>query len=142
MKSNPQAEWVADYDLKRYPGNDHSDEVYALIHTVMRSSEQVTIFAIGPFTTIAEALRREPKIAKKSRIVAMAGNIRKPYGDANVAIPEYNVKIDVPAAQKVFWLRGKLSLPRSIPAGFCQTHRRQLPGGCRFERSPCGDDHG
>jgi inosine-uridine nucleoside N-ribohydrolase len=102
MRSDPQAEWVAGYNLKAYPGTVHPDGCKALIDTVMHSAEMVTILAIGPFTTIAEALKREPRIAQKSKIVAMAGNIRKPFGDATVAIPEYNVKIDVPASQAVF----------------------------------------
>jgi inosine-uridine nucleoside N-ribohydrolase len=101
-KGYPQGEWVKGYELDKYPGKVYTDGCKAMIEVIMKSPEPITIIAIGPFTTIAEALKREPRIAKKSRIVAMAGNIRKPFGDATVAIPEYNVKIDVPASRAVF----------------------------------------
>jgi inosine-uridine nucleoside N-ribohydrolase len=98
----PQAEWVRDYDLSSYPGTVHADGAGALVAAVMNSPEPVTIVAIGPFTTIAAALRREPRIAARSRIVAMAGNVTRPFGDATRAIPEFNVKIDVSASRAVF----------------------------------------
>jgi inosine-uridine nucleoside N-ribohydrolase len=98
----PQAEWVRGYDLSSYPGTVHADGAGALVAAVMSSPEPLTIVAIGPFTTIAAALRREPRIAARSRIVAMAGNITKPFGDATRAIPEFNVKIDVSASRAVF----------------------------------------
>ena len=98
----PQAEWVREYDLSSYPGTVHADGAGALVAAVMSSPEPLTIVAIGPFTTIAAALRREPRIAARSRIVAMAGNITKPFGDATKAIPEFNVKIDVSASRAVF----------------------------------------
>jgi len=101
-RGRPQGEWVADYELSSYPGTVHADGAGALVDAVMRAPEPVTIVAIGPLTTVAEALRREPGIATRSRIVAMAGNIRRPFGDATGAIPEYNVKIDVPASRAVF----------------------------------------
>jgi inosine-uridine nucleoside N-ribohydrolase len=98
----PQQEWVAGYELKAYAGRVYEDGAGGLVETIMGSAEPVVLLAIGPFTTIAEALRREPRIAGRARIVAMAGNIRKPFGDADRAIPEYNVKIDVDAARAVF----------------------------------------
>ena len=101
-KGQPQAEWVRDYDLSSYSGTVHADGAAALVAAVMNSPVPVTIVAIGPFTTIAAALEREPRIAARSRIVAMAGNIRKPFGDATRAIPEFNVKIDVCASRTVF----------------------------------------
>jgi inosine-uridine nucleoside N-ribohydrolase len=101
-KHYPQGAWVEGYDLGKYPGKVLSNGSQALVDFIMQSPEPVTLIAIGPFTTIAEALKREPRIAKKCRIVAMAGNVRKPFGDATVAIPEYNVKADVPASQAVF----------------------------------------
>jgi inosine-uridine nucleoside N-ribohydrolase len=118
MKSNPQAAWVADYNLTLYPGTVHADGAAAMVDTIMRSPTPVTILAIGPFTTIAAALKREPRIAQKSRIIAMAGNIRKPYGDANKAIPEYNVKIDVPASRAVFDAKWDITITPLDTCGF------------------------
>jgi len=112
----PQAEWVRDYDLSSFPGTVHADGAGALVAAVMSSPEPLTIVAIGPFTTIAAALRREPRIATRSRIVAMAGNITKPFGDATKAIPEFNVKIDVSALRAVFAAPWDMTITRSTPA--------------------------
>ena len=114
----PQAEWVRDYDLSSYPGTVHADGAGALVAAVMSSPEPVTIVAIGPFTTIAAALRREPRIAARSRIVAMAGNIKKPFGDATRAIPEFNVKIDVPASRAVFAAPWEMTITPLDTCGF------------------------
>jgi inosine-uridine nucleoside N-ribohydrolase len=114
----PQAEWVRDYDLSSYPGKVHADGAGALVAAVMSSHEPVTIVAIGPFTTIAAALRREPRIAARSRVVAMAGNIRKPFGDAAKAIPEFNVKVDVAASRAVFAAPWEMTITPLDTCGF------------------------
>lgn len=101
-KGGPQADWVGGYDLKRYPGRIFEDGVQALIDTIMTSPEPITLIGIGPLPNISAALEREPRIAQRAKFVGMFGNIRKPFGDATCAIPEYNVKIDVPASRKTF----------------------------------------
>jgi inosine-uridine nucleoside N-ribohydrolase len=101
-KGYPQGDWVADYRLSSYPGRIDSDGVEGLIKTVMQSPEPVTIIAIGPFTTIAAALKREPRIADKSRIVAMVGNVRRLHEGCEKIVPEYNVLADVAASRDVF----------------------------------------
>lgn len=116
--SRPQGEWVSDYGLSSYPGTVHADGAAALVDAVMGAPEPPTIVAIGPFTTIAEALRREPRIAERSRVVAMAGNIRRPFGDATGAIPEYNVKIDVPASRAVFAAPWRMTITPLDTCGF------------------------
>jgi len=97
-----QAPWVKGYGLESYPGKVHQDGVGALVDTIMSSAEPVTLIAIGPAMNIAAALEREPRIAENSRIVGMFGNVRTGFGDSKVPIPEYNVKVDVPASRKVF----------------------------------------
>src|SRR5262249_32858254 len=52
----PQAAWLKDYDLKSYPGNVRQDGVQALIDTVMKSPEPVTVISIGPMPNVAAAL--------------------------------------------------------------------------------------
>ena len=63
--SSRQQEWVEDYDLDSYPGTLHQDGAQATIDTIMNSKEEVTVLAIGPVPNLAEALRREPRIAEK-----------------------------------------------------------------------------
>jgi len=100
-KAGKQSAWVKDYDLARYPGKVHEDGVKALIDTIMGSPEPVTLICIGPVPNIAEALRREPRIAQKARFVGMDGSVRKGYGGKATIDAEWNVRADVKAAQAV-----------------------------------------
>jgi inosine-uridine nucleoside N-ribohydrolase len=101
-KSQRQAAWIKDYDLKKYPGKVHRDGVQAIIDTIMKSPRPVTVIAVGPVQNIAEALKREPRIAERARFVGMHGSVRVGYGRTNVISPEYNVKLAPQACQKVF----------------------------------------
>ncbi len=68
------ADWVEDYDLESYP-NLLKDGVQALIDTILASDEIITIIAIGPVKTLADAVTKCPEITKKSRIIGLHGNI-------------------------------------------------------------------
>ncbi|HPD17125.1 MAG TPA: nucleoside hydrolase [Planctomycetota bacterium] len=98
----PQAPWVADYDLAKYPGKVHEDGVTALIDMIMASPQPITLICIGPVPNIQAALARQPEIAKKARFVGMHGSVRKGYNGGPKPQPEYNVKQDVKACQAVF----------------------------------------
>jgi inosine-uridine nucleoside N-ribohydrolase len=100
-RENRLATWVADYDLKQYPGPVHEDGVDALIQTIRQATEPITLLAIAPLTNIREALRRAPDIAPKCHFVGMHGSIRCGYGKKE-CVPEYNVFFDVEAARAVF----------------------------------------
>ncbi len=97
-----QADWVKDYDLKSYPGKVYPDGIAAIIDTVMKSPRPVTMIAIGPVPNLAEALKRQPRIAEKTRFVGMHGSVRLGYGGKKQIDAEYNVKEDVKACQQVF----------------------------------------
>lgn len=99
-----QAAWIKDYDLKSYPGKVHTNGVQAIIDTVMNSTQTVTLICIGPVPNIAEALKREPRIAQHARFVGMHGSVRGGYGGAKQPIAEWNVKCDPKALQQVFAL--------------------------------------
>jgi inosine-uridine nucleoside N-ribohydrolase len=105
-----QASWVAGYDLSRYPGPVHEDGVGAIVDTVMRSPEPVTLVAIGPVPNIAAALAREPKIAERARFVGMHGSIRRGYGGSVEASAEYNVRTYPQACQAVFAARWDITI--------------------------------
>jgi inosine-uridine nucleoside N-ribohydrolase len=98
----PQAEWVSHYDLNSYPGPVHTNGVQAMIDLIMKSTEPVTLIAIGPVPNLAAALEREPRIAQRLRFVGMHGSVRMGYGGSQTVAAEYNVKADVKACQKVF----------------------------------------
>ena len=97
-----QSAWVDGYDLEQYPGKVYKDGVDAMIAMIMSASEPVTILCIAPATNVAEALKREPRIAAKSRFVGMHGSIRRGYNNSDKPAIEYNVKADIPAAKAVF----------------------------------------
>lgn len=98
----PQADWVKDYELDRYPGKVHRDGVQAMIDLIMASDRPITVIAIGPLPNVAEALRREPRIAQRARFVGMHGSVRRGYGGGDKPSAEWNVRAAVKACQTVF----------------------------------------
>ncbi len=103
-----QQSWVADYELRSYPGTIYNDGVLAIIDTIMDSTEQVTVIAVGPMPNIKEALRREPRIAEKARFVGMYGHVllgskgKKRTDWYKEIRAEHNVKINVSASKATF----------------------------------------
>lgn len=100
-KALPQSPWVADYKLSSYPGIINGDASSAIEAVVSKSDLPVTIIGIGPLTNIADALNRYPQIADNSRFIGMCGSVFKGY-EGNTPAAEYNIMLDVKAAQKVF----------------------------------------
>ncbi len=104
-----QAPWVEGYDFSNYSGIVHKNGVNAIVDTIMKSQEPITLICIGPVPNINRALEIEPKISNKTRFVGMFGSIRHAYGykDSKTIVPEYNVKEYIKECQKVFnalWL--------------------------------------
>jgi len=97
-----QGKWLGDYNLKSYPGRVFTNGVQALVDTIMKSPEPITLIAIGPLPNIAAALEREPRIAQRARFVGMHGSVRRGYGGGTNVAAEWNVKCDPRAAQRVF----------------------------------------
>jgi len=97
-----QDAWLKDYSLAGYAGTVHEDGVQALIDAIHAADGVITVCVIGPQTNIAAALKRDPSIAKKARIVSMAGSVHVGYGGKDTPDREYNVVADVPAARAVF----------------------------------------
>jgi len=97
-----QAKWLGNYDLSTYPGTVIEDGVQATIDLLKTATDPITLLVIGPQTNIKEALRRDPSIAAKARVVAMAGSISIGYNGWKRRAAEYNVARDVEAARAVF----------------------------------------
>ncbi len=100
--AHQQTGWAEDYELTSYPGTIYKDGVQALIDTIMKAPARVTLIAIGPLPNVAEALKREPRIAEKADFVGMHGSVFVGYGGRNQPEAEYNIKQDVEAAKRVF----------------------------------------
>ncbi|UDF02720.1 nucleoside hydrolase [Asticcacaulis sp. AND118] len=101
-ETGAQSDWLGDYRLDDYPGVVRRDAAQAMIDTVMTSPEPVTILSVGPATELAEALKREPQLAKKARFIGMFGSVRIGYKGVAPADAEYNVKIDPAALRTIF----------------------------------------
>jgi inosine-uridine nucleoside N-ribohydrolase len=97
-----QRSWVDDYDMAGYKGKVYPDGVGAMIDIIMESEKPVTVIAIGPLPNLAEALRRQPLITKKSNVVGMLGSVRRGYNHSEKIEPEWNVVMYVEDAQTVF----------------------------------------
>jgi inosine-uridine nucleoside N-ribohydrolase len=97
-----QDEWVRDFDLSKYAGKIYPDGVQAIIDTIEKTPEPITLIAIGPLPNVAAALEREPNIAAKARFVGMHGSVRRGYGGKPQPQREYNVVSFIKASQTVF----------------------------------------
>lgn len=102
-----QAPWLEGFNVAAYPGQIRQDGAQAMVELIMASPEPVTVISIGVATNVARALELEPRIAARSRFVGMHGSIHLGYGGQPGAVPEANVRYDVPALRQVFaapWL--------------------------------------
>jgi inosine-uridine nucleoside N-ribohydrolase len=87
--------------LASYPGKVHTDGVAAVIELIEKSSQPMTIIAVGPLETMAALVERRPDLLAKVSLVGMHGSVRMGYGGKAVPSAEWNVRANAAAAQKV-----------------------------------------
>jgi inosine-uridine nucleoside N-ribohydrolase len=133
-KGHKQDEWVKGYELSSFAGTIYDDGVEAIIDTIMESSEPVTVLAVGPLPNIAEALKREPRIAQNARFVGMHGSVRRGYDGKSKPDPEYNVVTFIKEAQTVFTAAWDMTI---TPLDTCGIVRLS---GKKYQRLLAGDD--
>lgn len=74
-----------------------------IIETVMQNPGQITLIAIGPFTNVAVALAREPRVAQNVKdIIIMGGSARLGANAADLEYIDHNVKCDPESAALLF----------------------------------------
>jgi inosine-uridine nucleoside N-ribohydrolase len=123
-----QQPWVQDYRLSDYPGKIRGDGVAAIIETIEKSPQPITVIAIGPLTTLSAVLERRPEIAARASLAGMHGSVRKGYGGGKKVSAEWNVKAQPAAARRV------LSAPwRQITITPLDTCGLVTLGGRRFQ---------
>lgn len=77
-----------------------------LMTRLLMERDGVTIIALGPLTNVARLLEEQPAAAKRiKRIVVMGGSVAIGYDGKPKPEVEWNIKLDIPAAQKVFTAR-------------------------------------
>jgi inosine-uridine nucleoside N-ribohydrolase len=86
----------------------HPDAVAFLLDQIRRNPGEITLVAIGPLVNVGAAISKDPEAFRKlKRVVLMGGSIYRGYGDIGSATPrgpepEWNIKNDIPSAQKLF----------------------------------------
>jgi purine nucleosidase len=94
-----------------------NDGVGLMIQKILASDREVWLIPIGPLDNIAEALRREPKIAEKCRIITMGGSIYIGYNGKREPDAEYNIKAAIPAAKAVYAAKWPIKMAPLDTAG-------------------------
>ena len=92
----------------RFARASHPKAVDFILDEIRRNPGQITLVAIGPLVNVGELIDRDRETFRKlERVVLMGGSIARRYGDMGYAPDrgaeaEWNIKNDIPAAQKLF----------------------------------------
>src|SRR5665213_1995780 len=106
-----QAAWARRHALPAapaLPGGSKADAVSWMIQTIRQNPGQITLIDIAPLSNVGALIERDAAAFHMlKRVVLMGGSIRRGYGDLGYApdrgpASEYNIAMDVPAAQKLF----------------------------------------
>ena len=86
----------------------HPDAVTFLLDEIRKNPGEITLVAIGPLVNVGTAIGKDPETFRRlKRVVLMGGSVYRGYGDVDSATPrgpepEWNIKNDIPGAQKLF----------------------------------------
>src|SRR6266581_5457532 len=86
----------------------HPDAINFLLDEIRRNPGEITLVAIGPLVNVGSAIEKDRDTFRKlKRVVLMGGSIYRGYGDTGTGPPrgpepEWNIKNDIPSAQKLF----------------------------------------
>jgi purine nucleosidase len=100
-----QAKWASQY---RAPENGWPDAVQFILDQIRRNPGEITLISVAPFSNVGKLIDTDPDTFRKlKRVVIMGGSIHRRYGDLGYLPdrgpePEYNIKMDVPSARKLF----------------------------------------
>jgi inosine-uridine nucleoside N-ribohydrolase len=96
----PQYSWAEDFTAKRPEQKSAADYI---VETVKRYPGEVTLLAVGPLQNIADALRKEPNLARYvRRVVLMSGCVYGTSYSPGKPIREWNVYQSTADAQLVY----------------------------------------
>jgi len=104
----PEYEWAQNYTLDQFQkdgGTVYEDGEEALFKEMQKANPNniYNIIEISPETSLGHVIQRlPPDTVKYIRFFAMAGSIYRGYGNSSNPSKEYNIYIDIPAAQTVF----------------------------------------
>ncbi len=100
-----QAAWAQRMPPPRSPLPNAVDFI---LDQIRKYPGEITLISVAPLTNIGDLLDRDPvTFHKLKRVIIMGGSVRKGYGDLGYKPnhgpdPEYNIRLDIPAARKLF----------------------------------------
>jgi inosine-uridine nucleoside N-ribohydrolase len=92
----------------RFARATHPQAVDFILEQIRKNPGQITLVAIGPLVNLGALIDRDQETFRKlHRVVLMGGSIARRYGDLGYfpdrgPEPEWNIKNDIPSAQKLF----------------------------------------
>ena len=95
-------------DGGRFAKPSHPKAVDFILGQIRRYPHQITLVAIGPLVNVGALIDKDADTFRKlRRVVLMGGSIARGYGDLgdpkpHGPEPEWNIKNDIPSAQKLF----------------------------------------
>src|SRR6266566_378363 len=95
-------------DGGKFARASHARAVDFILEQIRKNPGQITLVAIGPLVNVGALIDRDQETFRKlHRVVLMGGSIARRYGDLGYAPdcgpePEWNIKNDIPSAQKLF----------------------------------------
>ena len=93
---------------KQFPDRPWPDAVGFILDEIRRNPGQITLICIAPLSNIGALIDRDASTFRKlKRVVMMGGSVKRGYGDLGFLpdrgpSPEYNILMDISAAQKLF----------------------------------------
>lgn len=100
-----QARWA---EAGPKPAGGWPDAADFILDAIRRNPGEITLVSIAPFSNLGAVMDRDPATFRElRRVVIMGGSFRRGYGDLGYLPdhgpePEYNIVMDIPAAQKLF----------------------------------------
>ncbi len=95
-------------DGGNFARTSHPKAVDFILDQIRHYPDQITLVAIGPLVNVGALIDKDPATFHKlKRVVLMGGSIERGYGDLGYSNPhgpepEWNIKNDIPSAQKLF----------------------------------------
>jgi inosine-uridine nucleoside N-ribohydrolase len=85
------------------PAEPYADAIGTSLDLIRKSPGEVTLIAIAPLSNIGAMIDRDPTTFRKlKRVVLMGGSIHRGYNDSKTPEPEWNIKMDISSARKLF----------------------------------------
>lgn len=85
------------------PSRPYADAIATSLDLIRKSPGEITLIAIAPLSNIGAMIDRDPAAFRKlKRVVLMGGSVRRGYNDGKTPEPEWNIKMDIGSARKLF----------------------------------------